>query len=113
MPFNVSSLAQKAATIAFGDDEFIEEIVRVNTEGLQQYESFCRENDIPFYPSQTNFIFLPVENAGEIYEACAHAGFIIRPFPNGIRITVGTREQNEGVISVLQQHFENKKKVSR
>ena len=38
-----------------------------------------------------------------------HAGFIIRPFPNGIRITVGTREQNEGVISVLQQHFENKK----
>ena len=96
LPFNVSSLAQKATTIAFGDDEFIEEIVRVNTEGLQQYESFCRENDIPFYPSQTNFIFLPVENAGEIYEACAHAGFIIRPFPNGIRITVGTREQNEG-----------------
>ena len=52
---------------------------------------------------------MPVENAGEIYEACAHAGFIIRPFPNGVRITVGTREQNEGVISVLQQHFENKK----
>ena len=42
LPFNVSSLAQ-AATIAFGDDEFIEEIVRVNTEGLQQYESFCRK----------------------------------------------------------------------
>ncbi|RAT04438.1 histidinol-phosphate transaminase [Bacillus cereus] len=113
LPFNVSSLAQKAATIAFGDDEFIEEIVRVNTEGLQQYESFCKEHDIPFYPSQTNFIFLPVENAGEIYEACAHAGFIIRPFPNGVRITVGTREQNEGVISVLKQHFENKKRKSR
>ncbi len=63
LPFNVSSLAQKAATIAFGDEEFIEEIVRVNTEGLQQYESFCKEHDIPFYPSQTNFIFLPVENA--------------------------------------------------
>ena len=94
-------------------DEFIEEIVRVNTEGLQQYESFCKEKEIPFYPSQTNFIFLPVENAGEIYEACAHAGFIIRPFPNGVRITVGTREQNEGVISVLKQHFENKKNKSR
>lgn len=68
----------------------------MNTEGLQQYESFCKENGIPFYSSQTNFIFLPVDNAGEIYEACAHAGFIIRPFPNGVRITVGTREQNEG-----------------
>ncbi len=70
MPFNVSSLAQKAATIAFGDDEFIEEIVRVNTEGLRQYEKVsCKENEIPFYQSQTNFIFLPVENGGEIYEA--------------------------------------------
>ncbi|MED0963599.1 histidinol-phosphate transaminase [Bacillus paramycoides] len=113
LPFNVSSLAQKAATIAFSDEAFIEEIVRVNEEGLQQYESFCKENEIPFYPSQTNFIFLPVENAGEIYEACAHAGFIIRPFPNGVRITIGTREQNEGVISVLKQHFENKKSKSR
>lgn len=113
MPFNVSSLAQKAATIAFNDEAFIEEIVRVNTEGLQQYESFCTENEIPFYSSQTNFIFLPVDDAGEIYEACAHAGFIIRPFPNGVRITIGTREQNEGVISVLKQHFENKKGKSR
>ncbi len=58
LPFNVSSLAQKAATIAFGDDEFIEEIVRVNTEGLQQYESFCKENDIPFYPVTNKFHLL-------------------------------------------------------
>ncbi|PGS05848.1 MULTISPECIES: histidinol-phosphate transaminase [Bacillus] len=113
LPFNVSSLAQNAATIALSDESFIEKIVRVNTEGLQQYESFCKRNEIPFYPSQTNFIFLPVDDAGEIYEACAHAGFIIRPFPNGVRITIGTREQNEGVISVLKQHFENKKHKSR
>ncbi|KFM99437.1 histidinol-phosphate transaminase [Bacillus clarus] len=113
LPFNVSSLAQKAATIAWNDQAFIEEIVRVNEEGLQQYESFCKENEIPFYPSQTNFIFLPVEDAGEIYEICAHAGFIIRPFPNGVRITIGTREQNEGVISVLKQHFINRKHKSR
>ncbi|HEK9099087.1 histidinol-phosphate transaminase [Bacillus pfraonensis] len=113
LPFNVSTLAQKAAMIALSDESFIEKIVRVNKEGLQQYESFCKENEIPFYPSQTNFIFLPVDDAGEIYEACAHTGFIIRPFPNGVRITIGTREQNEGVISVLKQHFENKKHKSR
>ncbi|MEN1937938.1 histidinol-phosphate transaminase [Paenibacillus sp. 102] len=113
LPFNVSSLAQKAAKIALSDESFIEKIVRVNKEGLQQYESFCKENEIPFYPSQTNFIFLPVDDAGEMYEACAHTGFIIRPFPKGVRITIGTREQNEGVISVLKQHFENKKHKSR
>ncbi|WP_459502723.1 histidinol-phosphate transaminase [Bacillus sp. C1] len=113
LPFNVSSLAQKAATIACKDEAFITDVVRINREGLEQYESFCNEQEIPFYPSQTNFIFLPVENAGEIYEQCARAGFIIRPFPNGVRITIGTREQNEGVISVLKQHFINRKNMSQ
>ncbi len=58
LPFNVSSLAQKAATIAFCDDEFIEEVVRVNTEGLQQYESFCKEHDIPFLSIANKFHLL-------------------------------------------------------
>ncbi|MEH7460126.1 histidinol-phosphate transaminase [Bacillus sp. JJ1127] len=113
LPFNVSSLAQKAAKIACTDAEFIQEVVRINREGIEQYERFCNENEIPFYPSQTNFIFLPVDDAGEIYERCAHAGFIIRPFPDGVRITIGTREQNEGVISVLKQHFTNRKNKFR
>lgn len=113
LPFNVSSLAQQAATIAYGDGQFIENIVRVNREGLEQYEDFCKEYEIPFYPSQTNFIFLQVKDPQEVYEVCAHNGFIIRPFPNGIRITIGTHEQNEGVISVLKQHFINKKNKFR
>ncbi|WP_242143205.1 MULTISPECIES: histidinol-phosphate transaminase [unclassified Bacillus cereus group] len=113
LPFNVSSFAQKAAAIAFTDDDFMKEVVRRNREGIQQYERFCHENEVAYYPSQTNFIFLPIEHAQEIYEACAHAGFIIRPFPNGVRITIGTQEQNEGVISVLKQHFEKKTSTSR
>lgn len=113
LPFNVSLFAQRAATIACNDDGFIKEIARVNREGLERYESFCTENGIPFYPSQTNFIFLPIDDAEEIYERCAHAGFIIRPFSNGVRITIGTSEQNEGVISVLKQHFINRKNKFR
>ncbi|MDM5188983.1 histidinol-phosphate transaminase [Bacillus sp. DX4.1] len=113
LPFNVSSLAQKAAVTAWRDNQFLQKIVRANREGLEQYECFCKENKIPFYPSQTNFIFLPVDDAQEIYEACAHAGYIIRPFPNGVRITIGTSEQNEGVISVLKQHFTNRRNRSR
>ncbi|MFD0771990.1 histidinol-phosphate transaminase [Bacillus sp. CGMCC 1.60114] len=108
LPFNVSSLAQKAAVLAWNDEPFLQRTIRANREGLDQYESFCKENEIPFYSSQTNFIFLPLENAQEIYELCAHAGYIIRPFSNGVRITIGTSEQNEGVIAVLKQHFNNK-----
>ncbi|MEI4802458.1 histidinol-phosphate transaminase [Bacillus sp. FJAT-51639] len=107
LPFNVSSLAQKAAVLAWNDESFLQRTIRVNREGLQQYESFCKENEIRFYSSQTNFIFLPLDNAEEIYELCAQAGYIVRPFSNGVRITIGTSKQNEGVIAVLKQHFNN------
>lgn len=107
LPFNVSSLAQKAGILAWNDESFLQRTIRENHEGLQQYERFCKENEVPFYSSQTNFIFLPLENAQKIYELCAHAGYIIRPFLNGVRITIGTSEQNEGVINVLKQHFNN------
>ncbi|SFI81910.1 MULTISPECIES: histidinol-phosphate transaminase [unclassified Bacillus (in: firmicutes)] len=107
LPFNVSSLAQKAAVLAWNDESFLQRTIRANREGLQQYESFCKENEIRFYSSQTNFIFLPLDNAEEIYELCAQAGYIVRPFSNGVRITIGTSKQNEGVIAVLKQHFNN------
>ncbi|MCP1124052.1 histidinol-phosphate transaminase [Bacillus sp. 3103sda1] len=107
LPFNVSALAQKAAVLAWNDKQFLQKTIRANREGLEQYERFCKENEISFYSSQTNFIFLPLEDAQTVYELCAHAGYIIRPFPNGVRITIGTSEQNEGVIAVLTQHFNN------
>lgn len=107
LPFNVSALAQKAAVLAWNDEQFLQKTIRANREGLEQYERFCKENEISFYSSQTNFIFLPLEDAQTVYELCAHAGYIIRPFPNGVRITIGTSEQNEGVIAVLTQHFNN------
>ncbi|MGG0240362.1 histidinol-phosphate transaminase [Bacillus rhizoplanae] len=107
LPFNVSALAQKAAVLAWNDEQFLQKTICANREGLEQYERFCKENEISFYSSQTNFIFLPLEDAQTVYELCAHAGYIIRPFPNGVRITIGTSEQNEGVIVVLTQHFNN------
>ncbi|MGG2091885.1 histidinol-phosphate transaminase [Bacillus sp. S13(2024)] len=107
LPFNVSSLAQKATVLAWNDESFLQKTIRANREGLEQYESFCKKNEIPFYSSQTNFIFIPLEGAQTVYELCAHAGYIIRPFLNGVRITIGTSEQNEGVIAVLKQHFNN------
>ncbi|MDU2135884.1 MAG: histidinol-phosphate aminotransferase, partial [Staphylococcus warneri] len=39
------------------------------------------------------------------YEALLKVGCITRPFPTGVRITVGFPEQNNKMIDVLQ-HFE-------
>ena len=48
LPFNVSSLAQKAATIAFNDEAFIEEIVRVNKKDYNNTKVFVQKMKFHF-----------------------------------------------------------------
>jgi len=53
--------------------------------------------DIP--DSQSNFYLI----RGDVYglvEACARVGLIVRPFRVGVRVSVGSREQNDRFLSV-------------
>jgi histidinol-phosphate aminotransferase len=62
-------------------------------------------------PSETNFVFvdLGVEAAGQC-EELLHRGVIIRPLawmglPKGIRISVGTHEENEKCLEEMHAVF--------
>lgn len=102
LPFNTSTIGQTVAIIALEDQNFVAECVRKNESSLKQYTAFFEENHIPYYPSQGNFIFLPLENSKEIAKKLEVQGYIIRAFPTGIRITIGTEEENEGLIACLR-----------
>jgi histidinol-phosphate aminotransferase len=60
-------------------------------------------------PSETNFIF--IETGPETKEICdelLHLGVIVRPlgwmgFPEAIRISVGTTEENEKFLAAMGQ----------
>lgn len=39
----------------------------------------------------------------ELYQQLLQVGCITRPFPTGVRITIGFPEQNDKMIEVLQQ----------
>jgi len=108
LPFNTSMIAQVAAIAAIEDQQFIEHCVSENTKGLEQYSKFCNEQDIPYFPSQTNFIFMQVENSADVFEKLQSKGFIIRPFPQGIRITIGSQEENEELIQNLKEVLDHK-----
>ena len=41
----------------------------------------------------------PSERSG-LVEACARVGLIVRPFRVGVRVSVGSREQNDRFLSV-------------
>ncbi|WP_062104843.1 histidinol-phosphate transaminase [Bacillus niameyensis] len=105
LPFNTSALAQTAAIAALDDPEFIEECIIRNTNGLEKYYEFFDQQHIPYYRSQANFVFINVHGTEtqEIFQRLLEKGWIVRAFPNGIRITIGKEQDNENLMKELKE----------
>lgn len=104
-PFNTSVLAQIAAVAAIEDQEFMRNSIALNTGELEySYEQLTRLG-IPYYHSQTNFIYMDVGIPSRIlYEELLKYGVIIRPMAgNCIRVSMGLHEQNVRFIEVLEK----------
>jgi histidinol-phosphate aminotransferase len=108
-PFNVNAVGQAAACAAIKDQDYVKDCKEKNRQGLIQFYNFCNKNQLEFYPSQTNFILIDFKIDGdEVFQYLLERGYIVRSgkplgFPEAVRITVGSTEQNEGVLSVLQE----------
>jgi histidinol-phosphate aminotransferase len=107
-PFNVNSLAQVAAFAALDDDEHVERSRRTNRDGMMFLEREFARLGLPFVPSQANFVLVRVGNGGEVYERLLRRGVIVRPvggygFPEHVRVTVGTEEENRRFIGALEE----------
>ncbi|HEX7115899.1 MAG TPA: histidinol-phosphate transaminase [Steroidobacter sp.] len=106
--FNVNSLALAAARAALEDTEHLARSVEVNRAGLAQLEAGFKALGVKYLPSVGNFMLIDCERpAGPVYEAMLRQGVIVRPvanyqLPNHMRITVGTREQNERMLAALR-----------
>jgi histidinol-phosphate aminotransferase len=108
-PFNVNSLGQLAAIAAIKDQEFVKVCKEKNRQGLEQFYLFCEQHQLEFYPSQTNFILIDFKVDGDVvFQYLQERGFIVRSgkalgFPTAVRITVGSSEQNEGILKALHE----------
>jgi histidinol-phosphate aminotransferase len=109
LPFNVNLAAQAAALAVMDDKPYVDAHVALIT-GEREFlrvELANRGMDVP--ASQTNFLFFetPV-NSREAFKKLMAQGVIIRPGdiwgkPNHLRVTVGSREQNEMFLSALDK----------
>ena len=110
-PFNGNAFAQVAATAAIGDQSFIEDCVEKNKEGLSLFYTFCNEKNLHYFPSEGNFILIDVkEDSDIVFHYLLKHGYIVRSgkalgFPTHLRITIGTKEQNDEIISILSDYF--------
>ncbi|CAH0345540.1 histidinol-phosphate transaminase [Bacillus sp. CECT 9360] len=113
-PFNTNTLAQLAATAAIVDQEFVTKCKQENRKGLQQYYRFCDEEKLSYYPSQGNFILIDFNaDADEVFQFLLERGYIVRSgkalgFPTSVRITVGSSEQNNGIITIMREYLASK-----
>ncbi len=108
-PFNVNSMALAGALAALEDQEFIEEAVRVNREGMVQLTGGFEELGLEFIPSVGTFITVDMGRpAAEIDQALLREGVITRPvanygLPNHLRISIGTRDENARFLDALKR----------
>ncbi len=107
-PFNVNAIAAAAAIAALDDDEFVARCRRENRAGLAQLGDGFRRLGLEFVPGQGNFLLVKVGDGGRVFAALQQRGLIVRPvkpygLPEWVRITVGTRAQNERLLAALAE----------
>ncbi|CEG24246.1 Histidinol-phosphate aminotransferase 2 [Planococcus massiliensis] len=106
-PFNVNTLAQIAATAAISDKEHVEASQTANQAGRKQLYQAFDELGLAYTPSMANFVLVNVGPNGEtLYKELMANGVIVRygktwGLPEYIRVSVGTKEENEFFIEVL------------
>ncbi len=114
-PFSVDVLSLAAGIAALKDKDHLKRTLETVKKGRIQLsrglESLCK-----VYPSEANFILIDVSprTAKEVSESLLKKGIIVRDCTSFrgagqslIRITVGTRDQNEKVIAALAKFYDS------
>lgn len=113
-PFNVNLPAQVAAVAALRDVDHVINSRKVNHDGKEYLYEKLAELGIKAVPTEANFILADVgRECRQVFQNLLREGVIVRTgdifghdFNTFIRITVGTRKQNERLITALAKVLE-------
>jgi histidinol-phosphate aminotransferase len=109
LPFEPSGVGEAAALGALEDRAFMEKSIKNTSRGLALLTQGFQALGFTVVPSAANFIMVVLETedlAQQLFERLLRQGVIVRPLratglPNCIRVSVGTKEENEICIKAL------------
>jgi histidinol-phosphate aminotransferase len=107
--FSVSSLAEAAGMAAMEDEAHIRKTVENNAAGAAWLTPRLREVGLRPVETSANFIYFELEEDANAFAKRMQAeGVIVRSLvpwgiPNGVRVTIGTPEQNERLVEALKK----------
>lgn len=108
-PYNVSSLNQKFAVDSLSNKKNYEEnLILIKSEKLRLIQELKKLDKIQkIFHSDANFILIKVKNANETYQSLVERKIIIRnrsgQIENCLRITIGTKEENDQLLNALNE----------
>lgn len=108
-PFPVSRPAQTAALAALSDEVHVARSLQVNRDGKAYLYRELQARGIACVPTEANFVLMDLgRDAQDVFQRMLRLGVIVRPggiwgLPTCIRVTIGTREQNERFIAALDR----------
>ncbi len=110
-PYNVNQLTQEQALRRLSDtfavEQWVKMLIQERGRMIEAFEQLplCTE----VYPTDANFILIKVVDAQKIYDYLVDKGIIVRNRTritlcrNCLRVTIGTREENNELLAALRQ----------
>lgn len=105
VPFAVNAIAQAAAVAAIAaDDEIRDRVVVLESERDRVADALAAAGHA-FPRPNANFVWLPFgARTDEVHLELERRGVVTRPFPGeGIRVTIGTAEENDRFLTTLAE----------
>jgi len=114
-PFSTNYFAQKAASIALKDFNFINKSKKNNTNALQEFKKVLDELSINYLGTYCNFItFKAGIRSGALFDYLLTKGVIVRPLnnyklPEYLRVSLGSPSDNMIFIKYLKEFYNDTK----
>jgi imidazoleglycerol phosphate dehydratase HisB len=96
-PAPVSTLSAELALAALDSPPDVAPVL----EERERLGSCLRALGLDPLPSRTNFVFCPLERSDEVGDALLRQGLVVRIFPDGLRITVRDRPDDDLLVEAL------------
>lgn len=102
-PFNVNSLAQRAALAALEDEDHVTQSRLMNEAQMAALQEGLTALGLEVLPSEANFLYFDARRDGrQVFEALLREGVIVRHIGGRmVRVTVGLPEENSQFLQVL------------
>jgi histidinol-phosphate aminotransferase len=117
LPFNVSSVAQKAACAALADGEYIVKVRDIILSEKEKFYMAFKGAGIEYVESFANFVLIKTgEKSGAIVEELLKNGFIVRPgvnlgLPDYIRVSMATPQIDDKFLKVFVEIYKKSYQV--